>query len=164
MISRKSFSVFADSCFLLANARIVDFPIVFGNEGFSKLSGYSRAEVMQKSSMCTFMYGEQTNREVVSKLDGAMENHEQEQVEILLYKKNSTLLGWLMGGVVFAKSRLFSIPGSKLARSQDRDWHKRNRHTVYAFKMRLQYTRTWKTCRWKQFLEKMHYIDCPKIH
>lgn len=39
----------ADSSFLLANAQIVDYPIVYCNESFCKISGYNRAEVMQKS-------------------------------------------------------------------------------------------------------------------
>lgn len=39
----------ADSSFLLANAQIVDYPIVYCNETFCKMSGYNRAEVMQKS-------------------------------------------------------------------------------------------------------------------
>ncbi|KAK9297306.1 hypothetical protein QLX08_008888 [Tetragonisca angustula] len=34
-----------DSSFLLANAQIVDFPIVYCNESFCKISGYNRAEV-----------------------------------------------------------------------------------------------------------------------
>ena len=80
---------FLDSSFLLANARIVDYPIVYCNDGFCKLAGYNRAEVMQKSSTCSFMYGELTNSETVHKLEEALERQEQEQVEILLYKKNS---------------------------------------------------------------------------
>ncbi|KAJ9587316.1 hypothetical protein L9F63_019161, partial [Diploptera punctata] len=38
-------SVSADSSFLLANAQIVDFPIVYCNESFCKISGYNRAEM-----------------------------------------------------------------------------------------------------------------------
>ncbi|XP_016377688.1 potassium voltage-gated channel subfamily H member 1-like [Sinocyclocheilus rhinocerous] len=38
--------------FVLGNAQIVDWPIVYSNDGFCKLSGYHRAEVMQKSSTC----------------------------------------------------------------------------------------------------------------
>ena len=34
-----------DSSFLLANAQIVEFPIVYCNEEFSKTSGFNRAEV-----------------------------------------------------------------------------------------------------------------------
>lgn len=35
----------ADSSFILANAQIVDYPIVYCNESFCKISGYNRAEV-----------------------------------------------------------------------------------------------------------------------
>ncbi|XP_050407025.1 potassium voltage-gated channel protein eag [Patella vulgata] len=83
------------SSFLLANARIVDYPIVYCNDGFCKLSGYNRAEVMQKSSTCSFMYGDLTDKETIAKLEGAFETLEQEHVEILIYKKNRTPL-WLM--------------------------------------------------------------------
>ncbi|KAK2169650.1 hypothetical protein LSH36_8g09042 [Paralvinella palmiformis] len=79
----------SDSSFVLANARIVDYPIVYCNDGFCKLSGYTRAEVMQKPSNCCFMYGELTNKDTVAKIEKGFEEQEQEQVEILLYKKNS---------------------------------------------------------------------------
>lgn len=83
------FHLFTDSSFLLANARIVDYPIVYCNDGFCKLSGYSRAEVMQKSSTCGFMYGDLTDKETVKKIEAVFEELNQEQVEILIYKKNS---------------------------------------------------------------------------
>ncbi|KAH3853303.1 potassium voltage-gated channel subfamily H member 1-like [Dreissena polymorpha] len=83
------------SSFMLANARIVDYPIVFCNDGFCKLSGYNRAEVMQKSSTCSFMYGDLTDKATIKKLDDAFESLKQEQVEILLYKKNRSPL-WLL--------------------------------------------------------------------
>uniref|UniRef100_A0A8C7RRK8 Cyclic nucleotide-binding domain-containing protein n=1 Tax=Oncorhynchus mykiss TaxID=8022 RepID=A0A8C7RRK8_ONCMY len=43
-----------DTNFVLGNAQIVDWPIVYSNDGFCKLSGYHRAEVMQKSSTCRY--------------------------------------------------------------------------------------------------------------
>lgn len=79
-----------DSSFLLANAQIVDFPIVYCNESFCKISGYNRAEVMQKSCRCTFMYGELTDKETIARIDECLENQLHDQFEILLYKKNST--------------------------------------------------------------------------
>lgn len=85
--SQKCFCV-SDSSFLLANARIVDYPTVYCNDGFCKLSGYNRAEVMQKSSTCSFMYGDLTDKATIKKLEEAFEALKQEQVEILLYKKN----------------------------------------------------------------------------
>ncbi|KAK6642218.1 hypothetical protein RUM44_013941 [Polyplax serrata] len=84
-----------DSSFLLANAQIVDFPIVYCNESFCKISGYNRAEVMQKSCRCTFMYGELTDKETISRIDDCLENQLHDQFEILLYKKNKTPL-WLL--------------------------------------------------------------------
>ncbi|XP_021925170.1 potassium voltage-gated channel protein eag [Zootermopsis nevadensis] len=78
-----------DSSFLLANAQIVDFPIVYCNESFCKISGYNRAEVMQKSCRCTFMYGELTDKETIARIDECLENQIHDQFEILLYKKNS---------------------------------------------------------------------------
>ncbi len=56
------FSFSADTSFLLANAQIVDYPIVYCNESFCKTSGYNRAEVMQKSCRVGFMYGELTDQ------------------------------------------------------------------------------------------------------
>ncbi|XP_046383840.1 potassium voltage-gated channel protein eag-like isoform X3 [Ischnura elegans] len=79
-----------DSSFLLANAQIVDFPIVYCNESFCKISGYNRAEVMQKSCRCSFMYGELTDKETISRIDEVLEKQLHDQFEILLYKKNSS--------------------------------------------------------------------------
>ncbi|TRY54495.1 hypothetical protein DNTS_009209, partial [Danionella cerebrum] len=77
-----------DTNFVLGNAQIVDWPIVYSNDGFCKLSGYHRAEVMQKSSTCSFMYGELTDTETCEKLRQTFENYEMNSFEILMYKKN----------------------------------------------------------------------------
>ncbi|XP_030580476.1 potassium voltage-gated channel subfamily H member 1-like isoform X2 [Archocentrus centrarchus] len=77
-----------DTNFVLGNAQIVDWPIVYSNDGFCKLSGYHRAEVMQKSSTCRFMYGELTEKETIEKVRQTFENYEMNSFEILMYKKN----------------------------------------------------------------------------
>ncbi|XP_059480211.1 potassium voltage-gated channel protein eag isoform X3 [Neocloeon triangulifer] len=84
-----------DSSFLLANAQIVDYPIVYCNESFCKISGYNRAEVMQKSCRCGFMYGELTDKETIARVDECLDKQLSDQFEILLYKKNKTPL-WLL--------------------------------------------------------------------
>ncbi|XP_011692651.1 PREDICTED: potassium voltage-gated channel protein eag isoform X2 [Wasmannia auropunctata] len=84
-----------DSSFLLANAQIVDFPIVYCNESFVKISGYNRAEVMQKSCRCGFMYGELTDKETIARIEECLEGQIHDQFEILLYKKTKTPL-WLL--------------------------------------------------------------------
>ncbi|XP_075947725.1 voltage-gated delayed rectifier potassium channel KCNH1 isoform X1 [Anarhichas minor] len=77
-----------DTNFVLGNAQIVDWPIVYSNDGFCKLSGYHRAEVMQKSSTCSFMYGELTDKDMTEKVRQTFENYEMNSFEILMYKKN----------------------------------------------------------------------------
>ncbi|KAK5898964.1 hypothetical protein CesoFtcFv8_008493 [Champsocephalus esox] len=77
-----------DTNFVLGNAQIVDWPIVYSNDGFCKLSGYHRAEVMQKSSTCSFMYGELTDKDMADKVRQTFESYEMNSFEILMYKKN----------------------------------------------------------------------------
>lgn len=55
-ISNSFFYESSETSFLLGNAQIVDWPVVYSNDGFCKLSGYHRAEVMQKSSTCRWVW------------------------------------------------------------------------------------------------------------
>ena len=43
---------------------------------------------MQKSCRVSFMYGELTDKNTIDAIDEALETHQTEQFEILLYKKN----------------------------------------------------------------------------
>uniref|UniRef100_A0A915IC73 PAS domain-containing protein n=1 Tax=Romanomermis culicivorax TaxID=13658 RepID=A0A915IC73_ROMCU len=76
------------SNFILANAQIVDYPIVYCNDGFSKMVGYSRAEVMHRSCSCSFMYGDQTDKDTIKLIENCLHHYATEQLEIRLYKKN----------------------------------------------------------------------------
>jgi hypothetical protein len=76
---------------LLANAQIIDYPVVYCNEGFTKLSGYSKSELMQKSSTCNFMWGDLTDDETKQKVDQSFKKNHAESLEVLIYKKNSKL-------------------------------------------------------------------------
>ncbi|KAF7635807.1 hypothetical protein Mgra_00004719 [Meloidogyne graminicola] len=84
-----------ESSFILANAQICDYPIVYCNEGFSKMIGYSRAETMQKNASLSFMYSDHTDPSSIEKIRYALENAKTEQVEIGLCKKNKTNV-WLL--------------------------------------------------------------------
>ena len=80
---------YLDNAFILSNARVVDYPIVFSNDGFTKISGYLRNDLMMnKSATCNFMYGELTSVDTQVKIRDAFGNCHIEQVEVLLYKKN----------------------------------------------------------------------------
>ncbi|XP_022241286.1 potassium voltage-gated channel protein eag-like, partial [Limulus polyphemus] len=91
----RRYNSFADCSFLLANAQIVDYPIVYCSDTFCKIAGYNRAEVMQKSCRCTFMYGDLTDRITIAKINQCLDSQALDQLEILLYKKNHTPL-WLL--------------------------------------------------------------------
>jgi len=75
--------------FLLANARIVDFPIVHSSASFCAMSGFSATELLHRPSSCTFMHGELTNQATISRLQEALQKQVEDQMEILLYMKNS---------------------------------------------------------------------------
>ncbi|CAL8313083.1 unnamed protein product [Lota lota] len=84
----------SETSFLLGNAQILEWPVVYSNDGFCKLSGYHRAEVMHKSSTCNFMYGELTDRGTIDKIRQTFDSYESSFVEVLLYAKNRTPI-WL---------------------------------------------------------------------
>ncbi|XP_060727673.1 potassium voltage-gated channel subfamily H member 5 isoform X2 [Tachysurus vachellii] len=86
----------SETSFLLGNAQIVEWPVVYSNDGFCKLSGYHRAEVMQKSSTCSFMYGELTDKRTIEKVRQTFDNYESNCFEVLLYKKNRTPVWFYM--------------------------------------------------------------------
>ncbi|XP_037606534.1 potassium voltage-gated channel subfamily H member 5-like [Sebastes umbrosus] len=84
----------SETSFLLGNAQIVEWPVVYSNDGFCKLSGYHRAEVMHRSSACNFMYGDLTDKKTIDNIRQAFDNYESHFYEVLLYTKNRTPI-WL---------------------------------------------------------------------
>ncbi|XP_046350011.2 potassium voltage-gated channel subfamily H member 6-like isoform X1 [Haliotis rufescens] len=76
--------------FVIANAQVETVPIIFCNDGFCELSGYSRAEVMQKSSLCDFLHGPLTGHYAIVQIREALQGSEEKQVEILYYKKDGS--------------------------------------------------------------------------
>ncbi|XP_076149450.1 voltage-gated delayed rectifier potassium channel KCNH5 [Alosa pseudoharengus] len=86
----------SETSFLLGNAQIVEWPVVYSNDGFCKLSGFHRAEVMQKSSTCSFMYGELTDKKTIEKVRETFDNYESNCFEVLLYRKNRTPVWFYM--------------------------------------------------------------------
>jgi len=77
---------------VLANARIVDFPIVHSSTSFCAMSGFNVNELLHRSCSCSFMHGELTNQATISKLQEAVQKQAEDQMEILLYKKNSNAI------------------------------------------------------------------------
>lgn len=72
-------------CFVLTNPTKADNPIVYVSDGFAKVTGYARHEIIPRN--CRFLQGRQTDRSAVKRLRVSIDNG-QESVELLLnYKK-----------------------------------------------------------------------------
>ncbi|XP_034748600.1 potassium voltage-gated channel subfamily H member 8 [Etheostoma cragini] len=92
------------SNFILANAQMSKgFPIVYCSDGFCELTGFSRAEVMQKSCACKFLYGPETSESIIFSIDEALEERKEFKDEIMFYKKTAVLF-WCLLDIVPIKN------------------------------------------------------------
>ncbi|KAK2110898.1 Potassium voltage-gated channel sub H member 6 [Saguinus oedipus] len=74
--------------FLIANAQMENCAIIYCNDGFCELFGYSRVEVMQQPCTCDFLTGPNTPSSAVSRLAEALLGAEECKVDILYYRKD----------------------------------------------------------------------------
>ncbi|XP_034016972.1 potassium voltage-gated channel subfamily H member 8 [Thalassophryne amazonica] len=92
------------SNFILANAQVSKgFPIVYCSDGFCELTGFSRAEVMQKSCACKFLYGPETSESIILRIDNALEERKEFKDEIMFCKK-TVVLFWCLLDIVPIKN------------------------------------------------------------
>ncbi|TSQ01551.1 Potassium voltage-gated channel subfamily H member 8 [Bagarius yarrelli] len=67
-------SLITDSNFVLGNAQVQSlYPIVYCSDGFCELTGYARAELMQKSCACNFLYGPETSDRLTAQIQSALD-------------------------------------------------------------------------------------------
>ncbi|XP_049635009.1 potassium voltage-gated channel subfamily H member 6 isoform X2 [Suncus etruscus] len=76
--------------FLIANAQMENCAIIYCNDGFCELFGYSRMEVMQRPCTCDFLAGPNTPRSAMSRLAQALLGAEECKVDILYYRKDAS--------------------------------------------------------------------------
>ncbi|XP_031690670.1 potassium voltage-gated channel subfamily H member 6-like isoform X4 [Oncorhynchus kisutch] len=79
-----------DRKFLIANAQMKNCGIIYCNEGFCQMFGFSRAEIMQQSCTCQFLVGPGTMKTALAQLAQALLGSEERKVEILYYNKEGT--------------------------------------------------------------------------
>ncbi|KAG5869963.1 hypothetical protein JTB14_024064 [Gonioctena quinquepunctata] len=78
-----------DSNFVLGNAQVTTlYPIVYCSDGFCELTGFARAQIMQKGCACKFLYGPETKEEHKMQIDKALESKNELKLEVIFYKKN----------------------------------------------------------------------------
>ncbi|XP_070249646.1 voltage-gated inwardly rectifying potassium channel KCNH6 isoform X3 [Myotis yumanensis] len=76
--------------FLIANAQMENCAIIYCNDGFCELFGYSRVEVMQRPCTCDFLTGPNTPRSAMTRLAQALLGAEECKVDILYYRKDAS--------------------------------------------------------------------------
>ncbi|OCT61292.1 potassium voltage-gated channel subfamily H member 8 [Xenopus laevis] len=77
------------SNFVLGNAQVLNlFPIVYCSDGFCDLTGFARAEVMQKSCACKFLYGPDTSELLKVQIQKALDEKREFKTEMILYRKS----------------------------------------------------------------------------
>ncbi|XP_075536436.1 potassium voltage-gated channel seizure isoform X5 [Dermacentor variabilis] len=79
-----------DRRFLVANALVDSLPIIYCNDGFCELVGYTRAELMQRSCVCEFLHGPLTDPDAVAAFRDALDNMIERQTELLYYRKDGS--------------------------------------------------------------------------
>jgi len=80
---------YADDSFLLSNARLFDHPVVYCSSGFTQLTGWSRHDLLRRSSACVTMHGPLTDPDDVARLRHALQSDAAtEPFQIVLYTTN----------------------------------------------------------------------------
>uniref|UniRef100_A0A8C4ITF5 Voltage-gated delayed rectifier potassium channel KCNH4 n=1 Tax=Dicentrarchus labrax TaxID=13489 RepID=A0A8C4ITF5_DICLA len=92
------------SNFVLGNAQVQSlYPIVYCSDGFCELTGYARAELMQKSCACHFLYGPETSDRLTAQIQGALDDRREFKTELVFYKKEGTQF-WCLLDIVPIKN------------------------------------------------------------
>ncbi|EDW01980.1 GH20151 [Drosophila grimshawi] len=91
------------SNFVLGNAQANGNPIVYCSDGFVDLTGYSRAQIMQKGCSCHFLYGPDTKEEHKQQIEKSLSNKMELKLEVIFYKKEGAPF-WCLFDIVPIKN------------------------------------------------------------
>ncbi|WP_051330998.1 PP2C family protein-serine/threonine phosphatase [Aneurinibacillus terranovensis] len=72
----------------ISNPRLPDNPVIYANQGFVTLTGYSLDEVLHRN--CRFLQGEGTDKQTIKEIEAAIQSHKPISVELLNYRKDGT--------------------------------------------------------------------------
>ncbi|CAL8070803.1 unnamed protein product [Calicophoron daubneyi] len=77
-----------DSNFVLGNAQVRDYPIVYCSDGLVELTGYNRSQIMSRCCSCSFLWGEKTSEEAKKSIQNALHSKLKLQIEVEFHKKS----------------------------------------------------------------------------
>ncbi|XP_038019214.1 potassium voltage-gated channel subfamily H member 6 isoform X1 [Motacilla alba alba] len=123
--------------FLIANAQMENCAIIYCNDGFCEMFGYSRVEVMQQPCTCDFLTGPDTTKSSIAQLTQALLGSEECKLEILYYRKDTSCFRCLVDvvpvkneeGVVIMFILNFEDLAQLIAKSAGRSLHQRLSHS-----------------------------------
>lgn len=84
--------------------------MVYCSDGFCDLTGFSRAEVMQRGCACSFLYGPDTSELVRQQIRKALDEHKEFKAELILYRKSGKALWHQSIYVTFSVTMLDRVP------------------------------------------------------
>jgi PAS domain S-box-containing protein len=99
---------------IVTDPRQPDNPIVFANEAFQQLTGYTEAEVLGRN--CRFLQGARTDREAVREIREAIADQRPVQAELLNYRRDGSVF-WnalFVGPIFDTDDRLLYFFASQL--------------------------------------------------
>ncbi|XP_043987482.1 potassium voltage-gated channel subfamily H member 7-like [Gambusia affinis] len=76
--------------FIIANARVENCAIIYCNDGFCEMTGFSRPDIMQKPCTCDFLHGDLTDKEAINQVAQAVLGSEERKVEITYHRKDGS--------------------------------------------------------------------------
>ncbi|MEB8329883.1 PAS domain S-box protein [Flavobacteriaceae bacterium KMM 6897] len=74
---------------IITDARLPDLPIIYCNDGFVKMTGYSKQEILNRN--CRFLQANDRKQKGIGEIKEALENGKSCQVVLRNYKKDGTL-------------------------------------------------------------------------
>ncbi|XP_035706356.1 potassium voltage-gated channel subfamily H member 6 isoform X3 [Folsomia candida] len=76
--------------YVLGNAQSPECAIIYCSDLFCRLTGYTRAEVMQKGAICAFLHGPLTAQSAILQIQDSLISEEEQHVETVFYKKDGS--------------------------------------------------------------------------
>ncbi|XP_051986049.1 potassium voltage-gated channel subfamily H member 7-like [Xyrauchen texanus] len=76
--------------FVIANARVQNCAIIYCNDAFCEMTGFSRPDIMQKPCTCDFLHGQLTKRHTIAQVAQALLGSEERKVEITYHRKDGS--------------------------------------------------------------------------